>query len=88
MIRGSETGELDESLLRLLSECNIQMNCFRRMHSMEVMNCIKQVFVDLNLVKSLKKNKMVEVNHKGRTTTWMTNIVIPILKELNPMIKD
>ena len=35
------TGELDESLLRLLSECNIQMNCSQWMHLMEVMTCIK-----------------------------------------------
>ncbi len=33
---------------------------------------------------------MVEVIHKGETTTWMTNIVpvIPILKELNPAIRE
>jgi hypothetical protein len=87
-IRGSETGELDENLLRLLSECNIQMNCCCQTHPMEVMTRIEQVFIDLNLVKSLKKNKMVEVIHKGKTTTWMTSIAKPILRELNPTIKD
>ncbi len=46
------------------------------------------MLVDLNLVESLKKNKMVEVIHKGRTTTWMTNIAIPIIKELNPLRKE
>jgi hypothetical protein len=46
------------------------------------------VFIDLSLVKSLKKNKMVEVIHKGKTTTWMTNIVMPILKEFNLTVKD
>ncbi len=55
---------------------------------MEVMNRIEQVFVNLNLVKSLKKKKMVEVIHKGKITTWMTNIVIPIFKELNLMVRD
>ena len=45
------------------------------------------MFVDLNLIKSLKRNKMAEVIHKGKTTTWMTNIVIPIWQELNPTIK-
>jgi hypothetical protein len=49
---------------------------------MEVMTRIEQVFVDINLVKRLA-NKMVQVIHKGRTTTWMTNIAIPIIKELN-----
>ncbi len=60
-IRGSETGELDKSPFSLLSECNIQMHYGWFTHLMEVMTRIKQVFVDLNLVKSLKKNKMVEV---------------------------
>jgi hypothetical protein len=55
---------------------------------MEVMTRIEQVFIDLNLVKSLKKNKMVEVIHKGKTKTWMTNIVMPILKEFNLTVKD
>ncbi len=55
---------------------------------MEVMTRIEQVSVDLNLVKSLKKNKMVEVIDKRKTTTWMTNITIPILKELNLTVKD
>jgi hypothetical protein len=32
-IRGSRTGELDEGLLRLLSECYIQMNCSSRIHN-------------------------------------------------------
>jgi hypothetical protein len=31
---------------------------------------------------------MVEVIHKGKTTTWMTNIVMPILKEFNLTVKD
>ena len=55
---------------------------------MEVMTRIKQVFVDLNLINSLKVNKMVAVIHKGKTTTWMTNIVMPILKEFNLTVKD
>jgi hypothetical protein len=57
---------------------------------MEVTTYIEQVFqvVDIKLVQSLKKNEMVEVIHKGKTTTWMTKIVIPIFKELNPTIKD
>ncbi len=51
------------------------------------MTRIEQVFVDLNLVKDLKKNKMVEVIHKGKITTWRTNITISILNELNTTIK-
>ncbi len=43
---------------------------------------------DLNLVKRVKKNKMVEVIYKGKTTTWMQNIVMPILQELNPRVTD
>jgi hypothetical protein len=74
----SETGVLDENLFRLLSECNIQMNCGSRTHTMEVIIRIEQVFVDLNLVKSLKKKKMVEVIQKGKTTAWMADIAIPI----------
>ncbi len=84
-ICGSETGELTESRLRLLTECNIQINCGRRTHPMEVMTRIEQVFVDLKLVNSVKKNKMVKVIFNGRTTTWMTNVTIPIIKELNPL---
>ena len=30
---------------------------------------------------------MVEVIHKGKTTTWRTNIVMPILKEFNLTVK-
>ncbi len=55
---------------------------------MEVMTSIEQVFVDLKLVKRLKKTKMVEVNHKGKTTTWMLNIAMPILQELNLRVTD
>ncbi len=54
---------------------------------MEATTSIEQVFIDLNLLKSLEKNKMVEVIHKGKTTTWMTNIATPILKELNQVIR-
>ncbi len=87
-IRGSETGQLDENLLRLLSECNIQIPCCRRTHQMEVRTRIEQVLFDLKLVNSLKKNKMVEFIHKGQTKTWTMNIVIPISSELDPTIKD
>ncbi len=52
----------------MLSECYYQMHSGRRVHVIEVMNRIKQVFVELNLVKGLKRMKMVEVTHKGRTT--------------------
>jgi hypothetical protein len=52
------------------------------------MNSIKQVFVDLNLVKGLKKIKKVEVIHKGRTTCWMINKAMPILQELNQRVTD
>ena len=84
--RGSSTGELDEGLLRLLSECYIQMSCCRWIQVIEVMNHIEQVFVNLNLVKGLKKMKMVEVIHKGRTTSRMINKVMPILQELNQRV--
>jgi hypothetical protein len=57
-IRGSRIGELDEGILRLLSECYRQMNSGRRIHVIEVMNRIEQVFVELNLVKGLKRMKM------------------------------
>jgi hypothetical protein len=55
---------------------------------MEVMTRIEQVFIDLNLVKGLKKNKLVEVIHKGKTTSWMTNIAMPISKEFNTRVTD
>jgi hypothetical protein len=73
-IQGSGIGELTERLLGLLSECNIQMNRCLLTHLMEVMTRIEQVFVDLNLVKRLKKIQVVEVISKGKTTTWMKNI--------------
>jgi hypothetical protein len=64
-IRGSKTRELDEIPLRLLSACYIQMNCCRQIHviavTVLVINRIEQVFVNLKLVKGLKKMKMVEV---------------------------
>ncbi len=47
---------------------------------MEVMTGIKQVFVDLNMVRGLKKNQVVEVISKGKTTTRMKNIMIGIIK--------
>ncbi len=67
-----------------MSECIRQMNCSKRLPPMEVMTFIKQVFVDLNLVKGLKKNQVVEVISKGRTTTWMKSLTIGIISELNP----
>jgi hypothetical protein len=79
-IRGSRTGKLDEWILRLLSECYIQMNCRRRIHAIEVMNRIEQVFLKLNLVEGLKKMKMVEVTHKGRFTSQMINKQCPSCK--------
>jgi hypothetical protein len=53
---------------------------------MEVMTLIKQVFIDLNLVsvKGLKKNQVVEMMSKGQTTTWMKNLMMGIISELNP----
>ncbi len=50
------------------------------------MNRIKQVFVDLYLVKGLKKDKMVEIIRKGKTTSWKINKVILILQELNQRV--
>ena len=67
---------------------HIQMNCGSRIHAIEVMNRIEQVFINLNLVKGLKKMEMVEVIHKGRTTSRMINKVMPILQELNPRVTD
>jgi hypothetical protein len=40
------------------------------------------------LVKRLKKMKMVEVVHKGRTTSWMMNKAMPTLQELNQRVTD
>ncbi len=50
---------------------------------MEVMTRI-EVSVDLNLIKGLKKNQVVEVISKGRITTWMKNPTIGITNELKP----
>ncbi len=51
-IRGSRTAELIENLLRLQSECYIQMDCGRRIHAIEVMillmNRIEQAFVNVS----------------------------------------
>jgi hypothetical protein len=55
---------------------------------MDVMTHIQQVFIDLNLVKRLKKIQVVEVISKGKTTTWMKTITIPIIKELNPIRQE
>ncbi len=51
---------------------------------MEVMTRIEPVFVDSNLVQGLKKNKKVEVIHKGKTATWMTNLsmVYPVFYDV------
>ena len=54
----------------------------------EVMNHIEQVFVELNLVKDLKRMKMVEVTHKEWTTSWMVNKAMPFLKEFNPRVTE
>ncbi len=46
-IRGSRTGELDDGILRLLSECYYKMNSGCRIHVIEVMNCVEQVFMEV-----------------------------------------
>ncbi len=66
----------------------LPLNCCHRIHAIEVMNGITQVFMNLNLVKGLKKMKMVEVIHKGRTTSRMINKAIPILQESSLRVTD
>jgi hypothetical protein len=62
MFRG-EKGGMD--ILRVLSECTYQMYCCLLPSPMRVMNHIKQVLVELNLVKGLKKKHMVKVIANG-----------------------
>ena len=89
-IRGSRTAELDDGILRLLSECYYPMNSDRRIHAIEVMNRIEQLelSVEFNLTKGFKRMKMVEVTHKGRTTSWMVNKAMPFLKEFNLRVTE
>ncbi len=64
------------------------MGSLESMDVIEVMNRIEQVFVELNLVKGLKRMKIVEVTHKERTTSWMVNKAMPLLKEFNLRVTE
>jgi hypothetical protein len=57
--------------LRVLSECTYQMYCGQRIPLIEVMNCIEQVFVDFNLVKGLKKNRIKKFIVNDQVSTRM-----------------
>jgi hypothetical protein len=51
---------------------------------MEVMIHIKQVFINLELVKGLERNQVVKVEVNGRVTTWKNNTPLAFISELNP----
>ncbi len=55
-----------------------------RLTPMEVMNRIEQVFLNLNLVKGLKKNCMVKVIVNGQVTTRIKNNQLGLISKLNP----
>jgi hypothetical protein len=79
MILVTEAGIFLDRILTVLSGCQVQMFYGQRLPPMKVTNLILQVFVNLNLVKDLKKNRVVEVIANGSTTTWMKNNTLGLI---------
>ncbi len=78
MIHVSGSAGLVEGILR-----TYQVYYCQGLPRMEVVNSIKQVFVELNLVKGLKKNHKVKVIINGLVSTMIKNNQLGLISELN-----
>ncbi len=65
-------------------DCYHQIKQGRRMYPIDIMNRIEQTFVNLNLVKGLRRNQVVLATEKGRVTTRMRNKTLQLVSELYP----
>ncbi len=78
-IHEPETGEPRDKISMVLTECILQMYSDHQLPQMEVMNRIKQTFINLELLKGLKKSNVKQTIVRGPMTTRMRNTELALV---------
>ena len=65
-------------------KCFVETENGRRLHPMDAMDRIEDVFGEVHMIQGSKKNNIVRIMAKGRLTTKMKNYNLDFISELNP----
>ena len=68
-----ELGQLRDRLLVAIMDGLVKIENGSRLHLMDLMNHIEDVFGELHMIKGSKKNNVVKIMAKGRLTTKLKN---------------